>query len=565
MAEKSLFFNALEDENSATGYDRNYNADDISDWLSVVFENGVVKTDAANDEPQGLKVVAAGGMSINVNAGKAAIKGKPYINTSIKSLVVETAPTGANARYDLVVLKFDNNLNGREIKLELRKGQELSVAPTDTQILNQLTRNNNIYELALSYIKVVPNATTISQSNIEDLRENKTVCGWFTAVKGYDEYYDAIVQKYENVKTMPSAGTIVITDLPSNLYNNKYSLINVYTNGIKELQSAYSVSTNGGYIVITFTATKSAGAKITIELANFIDGEGMSTALSQYTNLVQDVASLKVAGEYNYICNGLTDNVKISEIAQAFINDATTPSNAQLTINVYGNLGVTAAYGGDGTQASRYRWFDIGTPVGSDKRIIVDFTHCNIINVPLKGNSRNTIFNGYNVQVKNARLVANCSASECVVFIFASNNGEIKAENCYFESLVTSDVYLSYSGTFINCEAYLSSTTTHAYCFYLVSASKPVIVIGGRYRAYTGNSATGYVSALVYSPSAETSAACVLYGVNCPTLARTGFLQKYSILVYGGYVTSTGLITALPITTGTGVTASITGTIPLSK
>ena len=232
---------------------------------------------------------------------------------------------------------------------------------------------------------------------------------------------------------------------------------------------------------------------------------------------------------------------------------------------MYGNLGVTAAYGGDGTQSNRYRWFDIGTPVGSDKRIIVDFTHCNGINVPLKGNTRNTIFNGYNVHVKNARLVANCTADGCVVFIFASNNGEIKAENCYFESLVTSDVYLSYSGTFINCEAFLSSTTTHAYCFYLVTASKPVIVIGGRYRAYTGNTGTGFVSALVYSPSAETGATCVLYGVNCPTLARSGFVQKYAVLLYGGYISSTGLITALPITTGSGVIASMVGTIPLSK
>ena len=35
MAEKSLFFNALPSSEFETGYDRNYNADDISNWLSV--------------------------------------------------------------------------------------------------------------------------------------------------------------------------------------------------------------------------------------------------------------------------------------------------------------------------------------------------------------------------------------------------------------------------------------------------------------------------------------------------------------------------------------------------
>ena len=42
--EKSLFFNALPDNSYETGYDRNYNADDISDWLSVFISTGVVKS-----------------------------------------------------------------------------------------------------------------------------------------------------------------------------------------------------------------------------------------------------------------------------------------------------------------------------------------------------------------------------------------------------------------------------------------------------------------------------------------------------------------------------------------
>lgn len=558
MAEKSLFYNALPDPQSVTGYDRNYNADDISEFYQFSFSTGVVKSNSENNEPTGLKVVASSGMNINVNAGYACINGKPYINTAAKTFTITPNGTSAN-RYDYIVLRYDNNMSVRNTYLTLVTGN--GTIPN----VERLTRVGKQYELMLGYITVAPSTTNITQTNIKDTRGNVDLCPWFTAVKGSADYYDAIIQTYEFNKTLDSATVKVITDLPSNLYNAKYSLLDVYTNGLKEPKTAYTVSLSGGYIVITFTASKSAGTKITVNLDNFLDGEGMSTVLAQYTDLVQDVAKLNAAGEYNYICNGINDNVLISDIAQAFANDATLPANAQLTINVYGNLGMTAAYAGDGSNSNRYQWLNIGTPVGSDKRIIVDFTHCNIINVPLKGNTRNAIFNGYNVQVKNARLIANCNETGCVVFIFASNNGEIKAENCYFESLVTSDVYLSYSGTFINCEAYLSSTATHAYCFYLVSASKPVTVIGGRYRAYTGNSASGYVSALAYSPSAETTATISLYSVNCPTVARSGFYQKYAVLFYAGYISSLGLVTALPITLGSGVSNAMTGTVPLSK
>ena len=68
MAQKSLFFNALPDDSFETGYDRNYNADDISDWFSIVCETGVLKG--------GLEVSVGTGLTVNVAIGKATIKEK---------------------------------------------------------------------------------------------------------------------------------------------------------------------------------------------------------------------------------------------------------------------------------------------------------------------------------------------------------------------------------------------------------------------------------------------------------------------------------------------------------
>lgn len=556
---KALFFNALPNEESVTGYDRNYNADDLSDFLSIVCDTGVVKTNNdTSGNPQGLKVVIADGRVVNVNAGKAVIKGKAFINEALESFTVE--PNGTtSARYDYIVVKYDNNVNARTITLELRTGT--SSVPT-ASVLAQNNARYNVHELMLAYIKVEPSASTVT---VYDTRGNAELCPWFTAVKGYEDYYDAIIQTHEFVYTMPSAGNKVITTLPSKLYNEKYSLIDVYTNGIKEHRTAYTASLEGGYIVITFKAQKTTGAKITVNLDNFIDGEGMGTVNAQYTRLISDVETLKTIYEYNYICNGVNDNEVISELAQEFAENSLLPSKAQLTINVYGTLGIASPNAGDGSTANRYQWFNIGTGVASDKRVIVDFAHCGIINVPLMGSTSNVIFAGYNTQVKNARVIANCAQSACTVFIFASNNGDIKAENCYFESLVTGEVCLTYTGTFINCEAYLSSDTTHAFCFFLVSNSKPTVVIGGRYRAYTANLTAGYSSTIAQSNSSEEKAAIVMYGVNAPTVAREGYAQKSAVSINNGYITTVGLITALPITVASLAKQSMTGTIPLSK
>ena len=140
MAEKNLFFNAMPDATSPTGYDRNYNADDISDWFSIVCDTGVVKTNAEGGEPQGLKVVAAGGMAVNVKVGKATIKGKGYINDSIKAFTCDAA--GSSVRYDYIVLRYNNvqttATTSRKISIEYVKGT--GAVPT----VANLTRNETI-------------------------------------------------------------------------------------------------------------------------------------------------------------------------------------------------------------------------------------------------------------------------------------------------------------------------------------------------------------------------------------------------------------------------------------
>ena len=552
MAEKSLFFNAFEDETSETGYDRNYNADDISDWQAAFFETGVIKTDVDNDEPQGLKVVAAGGLNVNVKVGRAAIKGKGYINTTLKSLSAETGES--SARYDMIVLRYNNVQStastSRKITAEYKKGT--SEVPT----VASLQRNNNVYELLLAYVYVGANSSAIGA--IYDTRGDKDLCPWFTPVKGYEDYYDAIIQHYESVVTMATSGTTVITNLSSKLYNEKYSLIEVYTNGIKEPQNAYTIGLSGGYIVITFTAQKAAGAKITVNLDNFIDGEGMSTALAQYTQLLADVANLKASGEYDYICNGVNDNVLIGNIVRTYLEGGTDYGTMKL--NVIGNIGMTAAAYGDGSSASPYAWFNFN--IGSNRNAIVDFTRCGQIAPTITDGTYNNIFHSNNdIHIIGANVVVSNITTNTIIRIIGTTSGVVKFENCRFYITAYQDSLIANRGTFINCRGSVANTINNSYCF-LPASNSVVKLFGGEYYAYTGDSAKK--SAIVGQSGAD--AVSILYGVSAPTLARSGFYQTNSILQFagGGMVNCTDLISELPMVVVSG-SSNIRGTIAKSK
>lgn len=553
MAEKALFYNALPDPSSPSGYDRPYNADDISDWLDVVIATGVVKSET------GLKVTAAGGMNVSVNVGKAIINGKPYRNGSAKTFTIDTAPTGSTSRVDLIVLRFDRTPSVRNTYLAYKKGTGASVPA--------LTRTDLVYELALAKITVAPAVTTIAAGAIADLRGDREsvvttttgqslgFCPYLTAAKGYDDYYDAVMQTHES--TVSYATNPVITDLPSALYNEKYSFIEVYTNGIKETETAYSASVSGGYIVITFVSAKSVGAKITVVLHNFIDGEGMSTALAQYTQLLQDVTDLKAAGEYDYICNGVNDNILISNLIKAYLQGGSDYGSMKL--NIIGNIGMTSPARGTGTNTNPYGWFDFN--VQSNRKLVVDFSRCGQIAPPIANGTYNYVFYTYNATITGATVTASNTANDTVIRIVESSSGAVIFENCRFYATCYKYGIIAVRGTFINCRGSIANASENSYCFQ-PSTNGVVRVIGGEYYSYTGDASKQ--SSIVGQSSAD--AVSILYGVSAPKVARGGFYQTNSLLQWtgGGVLSCTDLISELPMVVASGI-SNIRGTIAKSK
>ncbi|HEX9062629.1 MAG TPA: hypothetical protein VF941_20855, partial [Clostridia bacterium] len=160
--EKSGFFN------SVSG-DRKYNAEDFADYFATLIGNGVFPIPSTS-----LQVSANNNMTITINPGKGWINGYIYNNTANLILNISTADSILN-RIDRVVLRYSTN--GRAINAVIKTGTAASnpVAPS-------IERDSDFYELGLADIYVSAGTTTISSSNITDLRSNSSLCGWVNSL-----------------------------------------------------------------------------------------------------------------------------------------------------------------------------------------------------------------------------------------------------------------------------------------------------------------------------------------------------------------------------------------------
>lgn len=531
----SGFFDALLVDGE---YDRLYSAADYCDNLATIIKNGVQYTN--NDD---LKVTPAGGMALNVAIGRAWINGHHYYNDTVYTeLSVPTAPTGSNKRIDRVILRLDLSVPVRDIFLVYKAGTAAATPQPP-----ELTRAGYIYELALCDITVAAGQTEITAANILDQRENEKVCGWAASVT---PAIMSLLKRFEWRTVLAAAAQTVEFSIPQYRAEDVH-ILNVYTNGMLE-SAGVDYTINGSAVV--FSSQKTAGTEITVELYKSIDGTGLDSVADEITELQNTVATLTGDSENVYICNGATDNVKLSEIAQEWLAGGTDYGSK--VIRVIGNFGATAAAGGAGTSANRYKWFLFGTGENTNRRIIFDFSACSQITLPITAGTYNDVFYGQNVHVIGANVVAAQSGSGTTIRMFNSASGAVRAENCRFWITAALTSYISQTGTFINCRGSVTATEGSAFCFF--SAATGVLRIeGGEYYAYIGLSGT---SAVIYQTASN--ACAIAYGMNCPTVARSGYTQTYAVYAHSGVLSITDTITTLAIDADI---ANIRGTLAVNK
>ena len=553
----SGFFNALFVDGV---HDRKYNANDYSDNLAVVIGNGVLRS--ANDDLR----VTASGMITTVAAGRAWINGHYYYNDAPLSFAAATAPTGGT-RYDRILLRLNTDISARSIELVYRQG-----TAANSPVKPAPVREGNIYELVLADIFIGTNATSVV---VTDTRADNTLCGWVYSTSGDNSFFKSLdnafgdwfaekkntlasvtlFKRYEWRTVTESAGNVFTFNVPQ--YDPETCFIEVYVNGMLESNgSDYTLNGN----IITFAGTLIAGTEIEVKVFKSIDGTGIMSVADEITELQNALAALNTTDEYTYICNGVDDNIKISQLAQAYLDGGDDYGSKK--INVCGTFGASAPFAGNGTSASFYRWISVGGQTLKNRKLIFDFTNCSQIELPITAGTLNTIFFGVNAHIIGANVIANQTGNGTVIRVFSDSASLVAiAEHCRFWLNGNNSTYIARSGTYKNCRASVSNIVGDSYCFY-PNTYALLRVDGGEYYSYIGNT-TGK-SAIVFQES--TDAVSILFAVNAPTVARSGYYQTNSLIQQtgGGVVSCTDLISTLPLSVISGA-SNIRGTIAKNK
>ena len=165
MTEKFRFFDAVEVNGV---YDREYNADEFTDYFRSLVTTGVMKGHDDDLEPYS----NGDSMEVRVGPGIAFIEGKYYQNEGSLGLTVDTETVGLS-RIDRIVIRLDSNPEARYVKAFIKKGTASTNPKAPT-----LTRNDTVYEISLAQVRVQGGVSYISYDAIIDERGDDRFCPW---------------------------------------------------------------------------------------------------------------------------------------------------------------------------------------------------------------------------------------------------------------------------------------------------------------------------------------------------------------------------------------------------
>lgn len=552
MALRAGFFNAIKDV--ATGvYDKLYNADDYSNFISSFIRDGVrrgaVPTDVEGVSSSDLKVTVAG-RTISVAAGKAIVLGKWVDNTSSYTFTetIELPPSG-QSRKDRVCLLVDT-VSDRDASFQYKKGTPTASTP----VAPALTNIDTAKEICLAELLVTSGGTI----EVTDTRDNYDLCGWITTPVGYDDYFlkfeeefyewfagvknklvsATVFKEYTYREVLSVATSTVVFNIPQ--YDpTGVDIVHVYSNGIREVEgvdytlegSTITFLTTGGG-----TGTKIAGTEILVSVYKSIDGTGLGNVFDIVTEIQNKVNTLGDVSEYNYFCTGTADNVAISNICSAFLNGG--DDYKQMKLNVYGTLGVTAAASGDGSMSRPFQYFNLGvTSASKTRKIIVNFANAERITINAEGTYA-TIFAGRDIFIENANV--NVASGQYVTFL---DGLCVDARDCEFYASATYDVIgCKNYGEIKDCKFSLASQLGNSFGCYCAEGTSGY---GGFVRVYGGNfynwtAGSGKESVCFYVVAGMTDNALVLNSVNCPQVTRSGYSQTDTVKINNGYASLNG-------------------------
>lgn len=303
MAITSGYFDSID-------HDRLYDAATMSNYFEGLVSDGIYEN--IGDK---FIVQAGSGLTISVGSGRGLIKTRWIKNDASVSFELDAADVQLN-RIDAVVLRLDLTESGREITIAVKKGTS-AANPTAPA----MTRNTDIYELCLAYVRISRGTTSISQSYITDMRASN-LCGYVTGLirqvdtaelflqwqTAYENYYaestaafdaymaakraeftewfnslttslnvNTAITKYTNSVTKIGTTSEVSVGIPE--YDSSNDVIFVYINGVHMTDGVeYRASGSGDAAKITLANVVSGNNTFTFDVLKNVIGSGVLSA-----------------------------------------------------------------------------------------------------------------------------------------------------------------------------------------------------------------------------------------------------------------------------------------------
>ena len=178
MAFYSGFFNSK-------GLDRTYTAEDFTAYLSSIICNGILDTYGQNFK----LTPASSGLGVVLGTGKAWIDGHYFINDARYSIDLSDYMDESLPRYVGIAIYLDTTESVRSVTLKLFPG-----TPSESPQLPSIPQDEDHVRLLMYAVRLNPGATSLTERDWFDYREDANVCGYCKCILGKCKVTDLMAQ-----------------------------------------------------------------------------------------------------------------------------------------------------------------------------------------------------------------------------------------------------------------------------------------------------------------------------------------------------------------------------------
>ncbi len=168
MAFSSGFFNSK-------GLDRTYTAENFCDYLGSIICNGIQDNYGQNFS----LTASAVGLKVILGTGKAWINGHYFINDTRYSIDLSEYQDESLPRYVGIAIYLDTTEAVRNVSLKLFPG-----TPAENPALPTIPQDDDHARLLLYAVRLNVGATSLTERDWYDYREDSNVCGYVKCILG---------------------------------------------------------------------------------------------------------------------------------------------------------------------------------------------------------------------------------------------------------------------------------------------------------------------------------------------------------------------------------------------